>query len=285
MALIMEGKPAAAALRTRLAEKVKKLREQNIACGLAVLLVGDDHASSIYADWLGKLCGNLNIPYHLAALSGETTQEELLELIGQMNRNPAVSGILPMMPLPPQIDPEIVVRSIDPGKDVDSLHPLNVGLVSSGKSPWAPCTPRAVMTLLDHYGIELAGKHAVIVGRSNVVGKPLAQLLLARDATVTVCHSKTPDLGYFLRQADLVVAAVGRPRLIVAGMIKPGAVVVDVGINELAGRIVGDVDYEKVSAVAAAITPVPGGVGTVSTVMVLEAVLRNWPIEAKLSGG
>ena len=276
MTLIMEGKPAAAAMRARLTEKAKKLREQNIVCGLAVLLVGDDHASIIYAEWLGKLCGNLGIPYHLAALSGETTQAELLELIEQLNRNPEVSGILPMMPMPPQIDPDIVACSLNPDKDVDSMHPLNVGLVAAGKSPWAPCTPRAVMAVLDHYKIELSGKHAVIVGRSNVVGKPLVQLLLARDATVTVCHSKTPDLGSFLRQADLVVAAVGRPRLIDAAMIKPGAVVVDVGINEINGRIVGDVDYESVGKVASAITPVPGGIGTVSTVMVLEAVLRKW---------
>ncbi|MHC1761351.1 MAG: bifunctional 5,10-methylenetetrahydrofolate dehydrogenase/5,10-methenyltetrahydrofolate cyclohydrolase [Negativicutes bacterium] len=276
MTLIMEGKPAAAAMRARLTEKAKKLREQKIACGLAVLLVGDDHASIIYAEWLGKLCGNLGIPYHLAALSGETTQAELLELIEQLNRNPEVSGILPMMPMPPQINPDIVACSLNPDKDVDSMHPLNVGLVAAGKSPWAPCTPRAVMTVLDHYKIELSGKHAVIVGRSNVVGKPLVQLLLARDATVTICHSKTPDIGSFLRQADLVVAAVGHPRLIDAAMIKPGAVVVDVGINEIAGRIVGDVDYEGVGRVASAITPVPGGIGTVSTVMVLEAVLRKW---------
>jgi methylenetetrahydrofolate dehydrogenase (NADP+)/methenyltetrahydrofolate cyclohydrolase len=276
MALIMEGKTAAAAIRARLTEKSQKLREQKISCGLAVLLVGDDHASIIYADWLGKLCGNLGIPFHLAALPGETTQTELMELIEQLNRNPDVSGILPMMPMPPQINPDIVVRTLNPDKDVDSLHPLNVGLVASGKSPWAPCTPRAVMTVLDHYGIDLAGKHAVIVGRSNVVGKPLVQLLLARDATVTICHSKTPDIGVFLRQADLVVAAVGHPGLIDAGMIKPGAVVVDVGINELDGRIVGDVDFESVSTVASAITPVPGGIGIVSTVMVLQAVLRQW---------
>ena len=277
MTLLMEGKPAAALLRARLAEKAKKLREQKIPCGLAVLLVGDDHASIIYADWLGKLCGSLGISYHLAALPGETTPKQILELIEQLNRNPEVSGILPMMPLPHGIDPDVVVRGIDPDKDVDALHPLNVGLVAAGKSPWAPCTPRAVMTVLDHYGIPLAGKHAVIVGRSNVVGKPLTQLLLARDATVTICHSRTPDLSYFLRQADLVVAAVGKPQLITATMIKPGAVVVDVGINDLDGRIVGDVDFEGVSAVASAITPVPGGIGTVSTVMVVEAVLRKWP--------
>ena len=276
MTLLMEGKPAAALLRARLAEKAKKLREQKISCGLAVLLVGDDNASIIYAEWLGKLCGNLGIPYHLAALPGETTQKEILELMEQLNRNPEVSGILPMMPMPAQVDPDIVVRSIDPDKDVDALHPLNVGLVAAGKSPWAPCTPRAVMTVLDHYEIPLAGKHAVIVGRSNVVGKPLVQLLLARDATVTICHSRTPDLPYFLRQADLVVAAAGKPRFITAPMIKPGAVVVDVGINDLNGQIVGDVDFAGASAVASAITPVPGGIGTVSTVMVLEAVLRKW---------
>ena len=277
MALIMEGKPAAAAMRTRLTEKARKLRDQGVVCGLAVVLVGDDHASIIYAEWLGKLCSNLGIRYHLAALPSDTTQEELLAQISQLNANPQVSGILPMMPLPRHIDPDIIARSIDAAKDVDAMHPLNVGLVAAGKSPWAPCTPRAVMAVLDHYGIELAGKHAVIVGRSNVVGKPLAQLLLGRDATVTVCHSKTPDLGRFLRQADLVVAAVGKPLMIGAAMISPGAVVVDVGINELEGRIVGDVDFAGVEPLAAAITPVPGGIGTVSTVMVLEAVLRKWP--------
>ena len=277
MALIMEGKPAAAAMRTRLTEKAGKLRDQGVVCGLAVVLVGDDHASIIYAEWLGKLCINLGIRYHLAALPSDTTQEELLAQISQLNANPQVSGILPMMPLPRHIDPDIIARSIDAAKDVDAMHPLNVGLVAAGKSPWAPCTPRAVMAVLDHYGIELAGKHAVIVGRSNVVGKPLAQLLLGRDATVTVCHSKTPDLGRFLRQADLVVAAVGKPLMIGAAMISPGAVVVDVGINELEGRIVGDVDFAGVEPLAAAITPVPGGIGTVSTVMVLEAVLRKWP--------
>ena len=277
MALIMEGKPAAAAMRTRLTEKAGKLRDQGVVCGLAVVLVGDDHASIIYAEWLGKLCSNLGIRYNLAALPSDTTQEELLAQISQLNANPQVSGILPMMPLPRHIDPDIIARSIDAAKDVDAMHPLNVGLVAAGKSPWAPCTPRAVMAVLDHYGIELAGKHAVIVGRSNVVGKPLAQLLLGRDATVTVCHSKTPDLGRFLRQADLVVAAVGKPLMIGAAMISPGAVVVDVWINELEGRIVGDVDFAGVEPLAAAITPVPGGIGTVSTVMVLEAVLRKWP--------
>jgi methylenetetrahydrofolate dehydrogenase (NADP+)/methenyltetrahydrofolate cyclohydrolase len=276
MALLMEGKPAAALLRARLTEKAGKLKAMGISCGLAVLLVGEDHASIIYAEWLGKLCKNLGISYHLAALPAETTQDELMGLIEQLNHKPTVSGILPMMPMPRHIDPDVVARGLDPEKDVDAMHPLNVGLVAAGKSPWAPCTPRAVMTVLDHYGIGLAGKHAVIVGRSNVVGKPLVQLLLARDATVTICHSRTPDLGYFLRQADLVVAAAGRPRLVTAGMIKSGAVVVDVGINETDGRIVGDVDFDGVSEVASAITPVPGGIGTVSTVMVLEAVLRKW---------
>lgn len=276
MVLIMEGKPAAAAMRTRLAEKAKKLRDRGVPYGLAVLLVGEDHASIIYAEWLGKLCGTLGIPYHLAALPAETTQDELMGLIEQLNHKAEVSGILPMMPMPRHIDSDVIARGLDPDKDVDAMHPLNVGLVAAGKSPWAPCTPRAVMAVLDHYKVELAGKHAVIVGRSNVVGKPLAQLLLARDATVTICHSKTHDLGYFLRQADLVVAAAGRPGLITAEMIKKGSVVVDVGINESGGRLVGDVDFDHVRDVAAAITPVPGGIGTVSTVMVLEAVLRKW---------
>lgn len=274
----MEGKPAAALLRVRLTEKAAALRQRGIACGLAVILVGDDHASIIYADWLGKLCGSVGIPYRLAALPADTTQPELISMIKQLNNNPEVSGILPMMPMPRHIDPEVVALALDPQKDVDAMHPLNVGLVAAGKSAWAPCTPRAVMTILDHYGIDVAGKHAVIVGRSNVVGKPLAQLLLGRDATVTVCHSKTPDLGQFLRTADIVAAATGRTGLVTVDMIKAGAVVVDVGINELDGHIVGDVDFAGVSETASAITPVPGGVGTVSTIMVLEAVLRNWDV-------
>ena len=278
MVLLMEGKPAATALRARLAEKAATLRQRNVICGLAVILVGDDHASIIYADWLGKLCGSVGIPYRLAALPTDTTQPELISMIEQLNNNPEVSGILPMMPMPRHIDPDAVAMALDPQKDVDAMHPLNVGLVAAGKSAWAPCTPRAVMTILDHYGIGIAGKHAVILGRSNVVGKPLAQLMLGRNATVTVCHSKTPGIKRFLREADIVAAAIGRPGLVTADMIKDGAVVVDVGINELDGHIVGDVDFAGVSEVASAITPVPGGVGTVSTIMVLEAVMRNWDV-------
>lgn len=276
MALVLEGKSAAAAMRARLSAKAKKLAAEGVVCGLAVVLVGDDHASIIYAEWLGKLCSNLGIRYHLAALPADTTQADLLLEISQLNSNPDVSGILPMLPLPAQIDPDVVARSLDPEKDVDAMHPFNVGMVAAGKSLWAPCTPRAVMTVLDHYGIQIEGRHAVIVGRSNVVGKPLAQLLLGRNATVTICHSKTPDLAKFLVQADIVVAAIGKPQLIRSEMIRPGAVVVDVGINEMDGKIVGDVDFAAVSATAAAITPVPGGIGTVSTVMVAEAVLRKW---------
>jgi len=179
------------------------------------------------------------------------------------------------MPMPRQIDPNAVASALNPSKDVDAMHPFNVGLVNSGRSPWAPCTPRAVMAILKHYDIPIAGKRVVIVGRSNVVGKPLFHLLLAQDATVTVCHSKTPDLAEVVKEADIVVAAAGKQGLITAGMVKTGAVVIDVGINELNGTIVGDVDFDSVSKIASAITPVPGGVGTVSTTMVLEAVLRN----------
>lgn len=278
MALRLDGKPVAAAVREKLAEKVAMLKNAEMNCGLAVLLVGDDPASLSYADWLGKLCGSVGVTYHLAALPAETTQDEVLGVIKQLNLNPAVSGILPMMPMPRQIDPNAVAKAISPDKDVDSMHPTNVGLVTSGQSRWAPCTPRSVMAILEFYGIEIAGKRAVIIGRSNVVGKPLFNLLLAKNATVTVCHSKTPDLASVVREGDIVVAAAGRPGLISAAMIKPGAVVIDVGVNEIEGRIVGDVDYESVSSVASAITPVPGGVGTVSRAMVLEAVFRNFDI-------
>ena len=275
MALRLEGKPVATAVKEKLTEKAALLKKEEIPCGLAVLLIGDDPASLSYAEWLGKLCGSVGVTYHLAALPAETTQDEVLGVIEQLNLNPAVSGILPMMPMPRQIDPNAVAMALSPSKDVDSMHPLNVGLVTTGQSPWAPCTPRSVMTILDFYGIEIDGKKAVIIGRSNVVGKPLIQLLLAKNATVTVCHSKTPNLAEVVREGDIVVAAAGKPGLVNAAMIKPGAVVIDVGVNEVGGKIVGDVDYDAVSAVASAITPVPGGVGTVSRAMVLEAVLRN----------
>lgn len=276
MALILDGKQVAAGVRAKLQEKVETLHQQGIQCGLAIVLVGDDPASKVYTNALVKLAGNIGIRAEVKTLSGDAAETEVLTVVRELNSDPGVHGILPMMPLPRHLDPDHVAETISPDKDVDSIHPLNVGLVAAGKSRWAPCTPRSVMTILDHYDINLEGKKVVIVGRSNVVGKPLFQLMLARNATVTVCHSRTPDLASVVREADVVVAAVGRPEMIGAAMVKPGAVVVDVGINEAGGRLVGDVDFAAVEPIAQAITPVPGGVGAVSNVMVMEAVLRHF---------
>jgi methylenetetrahydrofolate dehydrogenase (NADP+)/methenyltetrahydrofolate cyclohydrolase len=278
LALILDGKQVAAAAKDELKARVDKLASQGGKCGLAIVLVGEDPASRYYTNALAKLAGNLGVPAVVKELSGGISQAELLAVIEELNSDESISGILPMMPLPPQLDADSVAERVRPDKDVDAIHPLNVGLVAAGKSRWAPCTPRAVMAILDYYKIELSGRRAVIIGRSNVVGKPLAYLLLGRNATVTVCHSKTRDLAEVVRQGDIVIAAVGRPGLVGREMIAPGAVVIDVGINEVDGKIVGDVDFAAVEPVASAITPVPGGVGVVSNVMVIDAVLRRFAL-------
>lgn len=277
MALILAGAPAAAARREAIRSRVEALRQEGSFPCLAIALTGDDAASHVYSQRLRKIGESLGVRVLLEHLPATAAEDELLALIDRWNADASIHAILPMMPLPKQINPLTVAQRLAPAKDADALHPLNAGLVATGQSGWAPCTPRAVMAILLHYGITMAGRHAVIIGRSNVVGKPLSHLLLAADATVTVCHSKTNDLSQIVRQADIVIAAVGRPAMLKADMVKPGAVVIDVGINETEdGRLVGDVDYATVEPLAAAITPVPGGVGTVSTVMVMETVLRSW---------
>jgi methylenetetrahydrofolate dehydrogenase (NADP+)/methenyltetrahydrofolate cyclohydrolase len=275
LTLVLDGKKTAEAMKGRIIETTQELRSRGITCGLAIILVGDDPASCIYANRLVKLGDGVGIRVELNKLAADATESELQQLVGRLNQADSVQGILPMMPLPAHLSAEALANAIDPGKDVDAVNPVNAGLVAVGRSRWAPCTPRAVMAILDFYQIPLAGRSVAIVGRSNVVGKPLFHLLLARDATVTVCHSRTPDLAEVLRQADIVVAAAGKPGLVKAAMVKNGAVVIDVGINEVDGKITGDVDYEDVAQIAAAITPVPGGVGAVSTIMVMEAVVKN----------
>jgi len=278
MALILDGKQVAAAEKGDLIAKVAALKDKGFTCGLAIIMVGDNPASRIYMNRLDKLAKSIGMtshPYHLPA---DTLQEEVLALIDKLNADPDIDGIIPMMPMPAHINADIIGEGILAQKDVDAIHPYNVGLFASGKSVWAASTPRAVMAILDFYGIELSGRHAVVIGRSNVVGKPMTHLLLSRNATVTVCHSKTVNLADIVRQADVIVAAVGYPRLVKAEMVKPGAVVVDVGINEVESGIVGDVDYDEVVKVAGAITPVPGGVGAVSTIMVMQAVLRDFEV-------
>ena len=279
LALVLSGKEVAATIKKQLTAKISSLAARGITCGLAILLVGDDPASHIYSQRLTKLADGLGIKAVVRQLPAAATLENVLAVVRELNEDDSIHGILPMFPMPPHLDADVVVAAMAPHKDVDALHPLNVGLVTTGKSIWAPCTPRAVVAILDFYGIDLTGRHAVVIGRSNVVGKPMALLLLKRNATVTVCHSKTRDLVSLVRQADVVVAAVGRPNFVTAAMIKPGAVVIDVGINEVAGKVAGDVDYAAVEPVVQAITPVPGGVGTVSNVMVIQSLLRNFDHE------
>ncbi|MDU4959654.1 MAG: tetrahydrofolate dehydrogenase/cyclohydrolase catalytic domain-containing protein [Sporomusaceae bacterium] len=272
MAIILAGGPVAAVRKEAIRSEAAA---GDRAPKLAIILAGDDAASRVYSQRLQKLGETVGIDVALTQLPQTVSEPEVLTVIDRLNSDPGVDSILPMMPMPPQISAAAVAARLSHLKDVDSLNPLNAGLVATGKSRWAPCTPRAVMAILDYYRIPLAGRQAVIVGRSNVVGKPLAQLLLAADATVTVCHSKTADLAQVIGRGDIVIAAVGRPQLIQAAMVKPGAVVIDVGINDTPAGLVGDVDFASVEPVAAAITPVPGGVGTVSTVMVMEAVLNQ----------
>jgi methylenetetrahydrofolate dehydrogenase (NADP+)/methenyltetrahydrofolate cyclohydrolase len=272
-ATLLDGKKVAQAIREDVAKKAAELRSLGLTPGLTVILVGDDPASEVYVGQKEKACREAGFKSDLLKLPGSATQEELLSVIGRLNGDQAVHGILVQLPLPRGIDPEAVLEAIDPAKDVDGFHPVNVGHLVAGIPCMVPCTPLGVIRMLEAYGIEMAGRHAVIVGRSAIVGKPMAALLLAKDCTVTVCHSRTPDLASFTRQADILVAAVGRPKLVTADMVKPGAVVVDVGINRLETGLVGDVDFETVREVAGWITPVPGGVGPLTIAMLLENTL------------
>lgn len=276
-AQIIDGKAFAAALRARIAAQVATLREAGArAPGLAVVLVGDDPASAVYVRNKHKATiatGMASFEYRLPA---DTAQDELMALVASLNADPAVDGILVQLPLPPQIDADAVLLTIDPDKDVDGFHPVNAGRLATGLPGFVPCTPfGCVMLLKDQLG-DLAGLEAVVVGRSNIVGKPLAQLLIAESCTVTVAHSKTRDLAGVIRRADIVVAAVGRPEMIKGEWIKPGAVVIDVGINRTESGLVGDVDFGGAASVASAITPVPGGVGP----MTIACLLRNTLVSA-----
>lgn len=267
-AIIMDGKALAAEVKERVRKDSAMLSRQP---GLAVILVGDDPASAVYVRNKEKdceECGFLCMDYHLPQTA---TQDEVLALVERMNNYGAVDGILVQLPLPPRIDERTVLEAIAPDKDVDAFHPENVGRIVQGQAYYKPCTPAGVMELLHRYGIDPAGKHCVVIGRSNIVGKPMALLLLQEDATVTVCHSKTPDLAAQCRQADILISAVGRRGLVTADMVKPGAVVIDVAMNRNeAGKLCGDVDYENVREVASYITPVPGGVGPMTRAMLME---------------
>ncbi len=277
MTEIIDGKAFAAELRARVATTVSSLESSHgLIPGLAVVLVGEDPASEVYVRNKGKQTVEVGMASFEHRLSDQTTEGELLVLIDQLNSDPTVHGILVQLPLPAQINTHAVINAIDPDKDVDGFHLINVGRLTTGESGLVPCTPLGCMMLLRAHAGDLSGQNAVIVGRSNIVGKPMALLLLAAHCTVTVAHSRTKDLTDVCRQADILIAAVGRAEMIQGGWIKPGATVIDVGINRIDGengkkRLVGDVEFASASAVAGAITPVPGGVGP----MTIACLLRN----------
>jgi methylenetetrahydrofolate dehydrogenase (NADP+)/methenyltetrahydrofolate cyclohydrolase len=270
--LVLDGKAVAAFHREQVVQQIGKLRGQGIAPELAIILAGDDKASAVYARAMQKVAKSVGLEGKIYQRDASVRESELLDLLRQLNETAAVKGILHMMPLPAHIDTDTIIRNIAPQKDVDGLTDSNVAGLIMGRPCFVPATPKAVMATLDYYHISLEGKEVAIVGRSNVVGKPLAQLCLQRNATVTVCHSRTKDLASVTKRADVLIAAVGKAHLITADMVRPGAVVIDVGINSLDGKIVGDVDYDGVAAVASALTPVPGGIGSVTTMMIVEGV-------------
>lgn len=274
-AKILDGKKMSAEIRASIKEKVLLLKEKGIVPGLAVILVGDNPASKVYVGQKEKGCLEAGFASFLHRLPGTTSQEELLALIDKLNADKTVHGILVQLPLPRQIDPDTVLAAIRPEKDVDGFHPVNIGRLVAGLPASEPCTPKGILRLLKSTGIPLSGKEAVVIGRSNIVGKPVALMLLAESATVTICHSKTADLAEHARRADILVAAIGKPRFVTADMVKEGAVVIDVGINRLEEGLVGDVDYEPVAEKASWITPVPGGVGPMTIAMLLENTLEQ----------
>ena len=267
-AVIMDGKALAEKVKAQIREKASKLRRQP---GLAVILVGDNPASQVYVRNKERDCAQCGIMCYDYHLPQDATQEDVLDLVEKMNNYGAVDGILVQLPLPEQIDERVVLEAIAPDKDVDAFHPENVGRIMQGQAYYKPCTPAGVMEILHEYGIDPGGKHCVVVGRSNIVGKPMAMLLLHENATVTICHSRTPDLKAQCIQADILVSAVGKTGLITADMVKPGAVVIDVAMNRNeAGKLCGDVDFAAVSQVASYSTPVPGGVGPMTRAMLME---------------
>ncbi|MCD7725006.1 MAG: bifunctional methylenetetrahydrofolate dehydrogenase/methenyltetrahydrofolate cyclohydrolase FolD [Clostridiales bacterium] len=276
MPQIIDGKAISTEIKEELKKKVEALKAQGIQVCLAVIQVGDDPASSVYVGNKKKACAYIGIDSLSYELPVETTQEELLQLIGELNARKEVNGILVQLPLPAQIDENAVIRAIDPTKDVDGFHPQSVGALCIGQPGFVSCTPAGVIQLLKRSGIEIAGKNCVVVGRSNIVGKPMALLLLRENGTVTVAHSKTRDLQAVTKQADILVVAVGKPKMITKEYVKEGAVVIDVGIHRNENhKLCGDVDYEEVAPVCSAITPVPGGVGPMTIAMLMHNCVES----------
>lgn len=280
MATRIDGKAVAAKIRAQVAQDVEALKARGICPGMAVVLVGDDPASKIYVNNKKKACAETGIYSEEHLLPAETTQEELLALIEKLNADEMIHGILVQSPLPKHLDEKLVVEHIDPRKDVDAFHAYNVGKIMIGDFTFLPCTPAGVIELIRSTGVPIEGKNCVVVGRSNIVGKPMAMLLLHNNGTVTICHSRTKNLAEICRGADILVAAVGKPKFITADMVKPGAVVIDVGMDrDENGKLCGDVDFDAVEPIASYITPVPGGVGPMTIAMLMKNAVRAAEIQ------
>ena len=274
-AKLLDGKSLAAQVRSGVKDAVAHLSQRGIRPGLAVILAGDDPASKVYVRNKARACEEVGVRSQQIDYPVSVTQEELIGRIKELNADAAVHGILVQLPLPVQIESEKILEAVSPLKDVDGFHPANLGALLAGMPKVLPCTPAGIMRLIEHAGVPLAGRNAVVIGRSSIVGKPLALLLLQRDATVTICHSKSKNIEMETKQADVLIAAVGRAKLVGAAMVKPGACVIDVGVNRLAdGSLAGDVDFDAVKNVAGWITPVPGGVGPITIAMLLENCVK-----------
>lgn len=275
MAQIIDGKAVSAAVKEEVAAETAKLREENgLKVGLAVVIVGNDSASRVYVNNKKKACEAVGFQSFEYALDENTTQEQLLDLVNVLNRDDRVNGILVQLPLPAHIDEKAVINSISPDKDVDVFHPVNVGKIMIGEYSFLPCTPAGVMRLIESTGVDITGKQCVVIGRSNIVGKPQALLLLQKNGTVTICHSKTKNLKEICKSADILVVAIGRAKFVTGDMIKEGAVVIDVGMDrDENGKLCGDVDFESAEKTAGYITPVPGGVGPMTIAMLMKNTL------------
>lgn len=281
MAQLLDGKAVAKDIKEEIKQEILDWKGKGINPKLAVVLVGDDPASVVYAKSKQKMSENLGLEFELFTLAGDTSEAEIITLVERLNQDDKVHGIMIELPLPKHIQKEKVMAAVDPDKDVDGVHPMNRGKILSGEEGLFPATPQSCIEILLRSGVEIAGKHVVIVGRGETVGKPLVFLILKHNATVTICHSRTPDLGAFTRQADIIIAAVGKAKLITKEMVRPGAIVVDAGINETPDGICGDVDFEPVAEVAERISPVPGGVGSLTTTLIMKNVLKG----IELQGG
>jgi len=281
VAIIIDGRKIAELIREEVKEEVRQLRKKGIIPKLAVILAGNDPASVIYVRSKEKACVNIGIEFKLFNLPSETPESELVDLIKKLNTDDSVHGIMIELPLPEGINKQILLEALSPVKDVDGVHPVNRGYLLSNSEGLFPVTPQSCIEIMLHSGIEIKGKHAVLVGRGETVGKPLVFMMLNQNATVTVCHTKTKNLRQYTSQADILIAAVGKAKMITADLIKPGAVVIDAGINEAAGGICGDVDFENVQKVAGAISPVPGGVGSLTTVLIQKNLLKAIQLQKK----